>query len=88
MISDVKAVLAYMHRSTFSLEQFESARKTLKITCGLTHIGTTRFWTYVSAVDFIHRCLPAFRAIVSDRKLAIDIAVRDDEYLTSYLANS
>ncbi len=76
MLSDVKAILTFMHQSTYSMEHFNSARQELKISTGLSHIVNTRFWTYVSAVDSVNKCLPAFRAIIEDKKLGIDIAVR------------
>lgn len=76
MVQDVKAILTLMHQSTYTMEHFNEARKALGISRGLTTIGNTRFWTYVSAVESVHRCLPAFRAIIKDRKLSIDISVR------------
>ncbi len=76
MVQDVKEILAYMHKSTYSMEHFDKARKSLNISRGLTRIGETRFSTYVSAVSSVKRCLPAFEKIAGDPLLVIDIAVR------------
>lgn len=76
MIQDVKDILSYMHHSTYTMEHYNEARKALKIKTGLSHIVMTRFWTYVSAVESIYHSLPAFREIVANSELHIDIAVR------------
>ncbi len=65
-----------MHSSNYAAEHFNEARRKLDISIGLTHIGTTRFSTYVSAVQSVKRCLPAFERIVSSHALAINVAVR------------
>lgn len=75
MIADVRAILAFMYKSTYTAEHFDEARKKLKISHGLTRIGETCFSTYVSTVESIKRCLPAFELITRDRRLAIDITV-------------
>ena len=71
----MKDILVNMHQSTYTMEHYNKARQELKITTGLAHIGATRFWTYVSAVDSIYQGLPAFQSIVQNKKLKIDIAV-------------
>lgn len=75
MIGDVRAILTFMHKSTYTAKHFNEARKKLNISHGLTRIGETRFWTYVFAVESIKRCLPAFELITRHRRLAIDITV-------------
>ncbi|KAI9065799.1 hypothetical protein FKP32DRAFT_1556380, partial [Trametes sanguinea] len=64
MVQDVKEILSYMHHSTYAMEEYNKARSTLKISTGLAHIGATRFWTYVSAVESVFKGLPAFRALL------------------------
>jgi hypothetical protein len=57
------------------MDHLERTRTRLGIKRGLESIGDTRFATiYWSAVS-VHRCLPALREIVSDKKLGIEIGV-------------
>lgn len=64
-----------MHKSNYASEHFDEARRKLNISLGLTHIGTTRFSTYVSAAQSVKRCLPAFEQIVKNQALAINVTV-------------
>ncbi|CDO74521.1 hypothetical protein BN946_scf184846.g2 [Trametes cinnabarina] len=77
MLQDVREILSYMHHSMYAMEHYNDARKALNIRTGLSHIGTTRFWTFVTAVDSIYQGLAAFRAIVADETLSLDIASRN-----------
>ncbi|RPD52677.1 hypothetical protein L226DRAFT_474064 [Lentinus tigrinus ALCF2SS1-7] len=73
---DVKDILTYMHKSTYSMEHFDDARTQLGISHGLVKIGKTRFSTYVSAVSSIKRCLPAFEKITCNEALPFARAIK------------
>ncbi|KAI0356376.1 hypothetical protein OH77DRAFT_1401645 [Trametes cingulata] len=78
MIQNVKEIVTYMHHSTYTMEHYEDARKSLKIRTGLARIGTTRFWTYVSAAESVYNGLPAFRAIIANEELKIEIPGKNE----------
>jgi hypothetical protein len=74
-IQILRTTLAFMSRSTYTMELFNYERETLKIGRGLQTIGDTRFGTIYWAAESLRRCLPALRNIVGDETLDIDINV-------------
>ena len=76
LIEDIKAILSYMKSSTYTLEQFNDVHIELKIMRGLESIGKTRFSSYTWTGESVRRCVPAFRAIIKNIALGIDIQVR------------
>ncbi|EED78338.1 predicted protein [Postia placenta Mad-698-R] len=65
VISDMRAILAFMNKSTYTMEHFNDACKSLNITIGLAAIGDTRFATLTWTAISVRECLPAFRKIVA-----------------------
>lgn len=57
------------------MEQLNLARQKLNIGRGLEAIGDTRFATIYWSAESIRCCLPAFRQIVADPALGIEIGV-------------
>ncbi|KAH9970487.1 ribonuclease H-like domain-containing protein, partial [Lactifluus volemus] len=73
VIVTLRSTLAFMARSTYTMEHFNYERELLKIGRGLQSIGETRFGTIHWAAESLRRCLPALRNIVGDETLDIDI---------------
>ena len=75
VIHQIRVILAFMSRSAYAMEHFDHQRDVLGISRGLEAIGDTRFGTIYWAGRSIQRCLPAFRAIVENESLGINISV-------------
>ncbi|KAF8134548.1 ribonuclease H-like domain-containing protein, partial [Boletus edulis] len=73
----IRGILAFMSRSSYAMENFDSQRVRLGISRGLEGIGETRFGTIYWAGRSLQRGLPALRAIVEDAVLGITIGVCD-----------
>ncbi|TFY73835.1 hypothetical protein EWM64_g10177 [Hericium alpestre] len=78
LISNVREVLAFMHESTYTMEQLGKKRADLGIKRGLEAIGKTRFSSVYWAVQSLERNMPAMRALVGDKSLGIDIKSRNE----------
>ncbi|KIJ59093.1 hypothetical protein HYDPIDRAFT_162797 [Hydnomerulius pinastri MD-312] len=70
----IRAVLAFMSRSSYAMEHFDHKRNVLGITRGLEAVGDTRFGTLYWASRSVQRGLPAFRAIIEEESLGINIS--------------
>ncbi|OSX62531.1 hypothetical protein POSPLADRAFT_1140739 [Postia placenta MAD-698-R-SB12] len=77
VISDMRAILAFMNKLTYMMEHFNDAHKYLNITIGLAAIGDTQFTTLTWTTISVWECLPAFRKIVAQRELNIEIVSRN-----------
>ncbi|KZT11747.1 uncharacterized protein LAESUDRAFT_640794 [Laetiporus sulphureus 93-53] len=80
MIADLKAILLFMHKSTYTAEHFKDARAAFNIKNGLTTIEETHFSTYTWAAISVCDCLPAFRDITSKPELGIIIDSKRDVF--------
>jgi hypothetical protein len=76
VVTTLRGINAFMNKSTYTLEHFDYHRKKLGIGRGLETIGETRFGMIYWSGKSVQRGLPAFRAIISDEALGIDIPVR------------
>ncbi|PCH43088.1 hypothetical protein WOLCODRAFT_18145 [Wolfiporia cocos MD-104 SS10] len=73
VIADIRAIIAFLNKSTYVREHLYDARKVHKITHGLTSIGETHFSSLTWAAFSLHQCLPALRTIIGNPDLAIRI---------------
>ena len=77
VIHQIRTILAFMSQSSYAMEHFDHQRDQLGISRGLESIGETRFGTIYWAGRSVQRGLPAFRAIIEDESLGINIAVSE-----------
>ena len=64
-----------MSRSTYATEHFDFQREKVGITRGLETIGETRFGTVYWSGESVVRGMPAFKVIIEDETLEIQIPV-------------
>ena len=77
VIVKLRGVVAFMNKSTYSMEHFDYQRKKMKITRGIESIGETRFGTLYWSGKSVLRGLPALKVISADEELQINITVSD-----------
>ncbi len=63
------------------MDKYNDARQLLNIGRGLESVGEPRFGTIYWSLQSIRRGLPAFRLIVADKSLGIDITVSSYQFL-------
>ncbi|KAF8838962.1 hypothetical protein BDN67DRAFT_906426, partial [Paxillus ammoniavirescens] len=69
IIHQIRTILAFMSRSSYTMEHFDHKRHLLGIARGLEAIGDTRFGTLYWAGRSIQRGLPAFQAIIEQETI-------------------
>ena len=75
LIEQLRTILAFMSKSTFTKEQYNHTCQQMGLGCRLESIGKTCFGTLYWSSESLLQGLPAMRRILADDSLGIDIVV-------------